>query len=149
MIRSDDGTFALCANNSAIVQEKLDDKPTPIVKTTKVRRISKEKPVSIQLKQTLIRTKKTKHSFGVRFLDRDGIHYILKGVSKTNPLTLEYKRCREQMIQTICETESSVRNRNEPTTFNQVRTIDEIAQCIRTVVNRTVFDDEKRSVRFH
>ncbi|UJR31027.1 hypothetical protein I4U23_018536 [Adineta vaga] len=72
--------------------------------------------------------------------------YSLKKPFSFHTLTLEYDLCRENMIRLMCNTQSITKRRSFLEEFHKTRLIDEVADCLRIIVNDIV-DSEDNSAQ--
>ncbi|CAF1004895.1 unnamed protein product [Adineta ricciae] len=72
--------------------------------------------------------------------------YSLKKPFSCHALTLEYDICREHMIRLMCNTQDTCKRRKYLNEFQKTRLIDEVADCLRTVVN-DIIDNENNSAQ--
>jgi len=70
--------------------------------------------------------------------------YSMKKPSCLHSLTLEYNICREHTIRHMCQTQNIFKRRKFLTKFRNTRLIDEVASCLKTIVNTIVNSEENR-----
>jgi hypothetical protein len=70
--------------------------------------------------------------------------YSMKKIPCLHSLTLEYNICREHTIRHMCHTQDILKRRKFLNKFHQTRLIDEVANCLKTIVNNIVNNEENR-----
>ncbi|CAF4282687.1 unnamed protein product [Rotaria sp. Silwood2] len=166
--RCSDGTFALCMDSSSTKTNKtnnnndqrliissaiLNDQHTN--KTTK-KKISKQKDLfneddsdilllsdkSDTNHRSLINSKEKEKQNQTYVIMKHRRCYLMKKTYRLHSLTIEYNICREHTIRQMCHTQDIIKRRKFLTKFNQIQFIDEIANCLRTIVNHIVNSDD-------
>ncbi|CAF0942458.1 unnamed protein product [Rotaria sp. Silwood1] len=172
--RCSDGTFALCMDSSLTKTNKTNNNnnnnndqrliiSSAILNDQHTNKISKKK-VSKQKDlfneddndilvlsdksdinhQSLINSKGKEKSNQTYVIMKHRRCYLMKKTYRLHSLTVEYNICREHTIRQMCHTQDILKRRKFLTKFNQIQFIDEIANCLRTIVNH-IIDSEDNS----
>jgi len=172
--RCADGTFALCmdsssssssttttnkiSNNdqrfvisSATPNDQQQNKP-PKKKLVKSKEFLNEGDNDIVLlsekpyinNRSLIRSKRIEKSNQTYVVMKHRRSYSMKKLPCLHSLTLEYNICREHTIRHMCHTQNITKQRKFLTKFSKTRLIDEVANCLKTIVNNIVNTEENR-----
>jgi hypothetical protein len=160
--RCPDGTFALCMDSSLnptnktsntdqrlIISSAAFNEPTPKKKALKKKEedndivlIPEKRDVPNQRPLTRSKVKEKVNENYILMKHRSC--YSFKKSPCLHSLTLEYNICRENAIRHRCQTEKILKRRKFLTEFSKTRLIDEIANCLRTIVNQIVDTEENR-----
>jgi hypothetical protein len=68
----------------------------------------------------------------------------MKKISYSHSLTIEYNICREHTIRYMSHTQEIEKRRKFFNKFHNTRLIDEVANCLKTIVNHIVDVEENR-----
>ena len=70
--------------------------------------------------------------------------YSIRNLPCLHALTLEYDVCREYAIRYLCNTQGILQRRKFQPKSHPSRIIDEVAQCLKTVVNNVVSAEDNK-----
>jgi hypothetical protein len=114
-------------NDIIVLAEERDPNPQPSSSSEIIKRpVAKEKPSNTYVLM--------KHRRCYSFRYPPCLH----------PLTLEYNICREHTIRHMCHTQGTLNRRKLKPKPNEHRLSDDVAMCLKTVVNRVVEIEEDR-----
>ncbi|CAF1104089.1 unnamed protein product [Rotaria sordida] len=68
--------------------------------------------------------------------------YLMKKTFRLHSLTLEYNICREHTLRQMCHTQDILKPRKFLTKFHQIQFNNEIANCLRTIVNYIINSED-------
>ncbi|CAF3953011.1 unnamed protein product [Adineta steineri] len=169
--RCQDGTFALCmdssssdttnkANNtnqqfiisSATYNDQQQNKPLK-KKPLKQKELLNEDDNDIVLltekcntnHRSTICLKEKEKNYQSYVLIKHRRFYSLKKPLCLHSLILEYNICREHTIRHMCQTQDILKRRKFITKFSKTRLVDEVADCLRTIVNDIINSEENNS----
>jgi len=172
--RCSDGTFALCmesssSSSSTTTTNKISNNDqrfiissatpndqqqntSPKKKLVKQKECSNEEDNDIFLlseksyinNRSLIRSKRNEKSNQTYVVMKHRRSYSMKKLPCLHSLTLEYNICREHTIRHMCHTQNITKQRKFLTKFSKTRLIDEVANCLKTIVNNIVNTEENR-----
>ena len=167
--RCPDGTFALCMDSSlhpinkltntdhrliissAALQEQVPKKKLlkqkELLSTEEdhdIVLLPEKRAITTTNQRSLIRSKIKEKTNRKYVLMKHRRCYSLKKPTCLHSLTLEYKICREHAIQHICKTENILKRRHFLPKVSNIRLNDVIANCLRTLVNQIVDNEENR-----
>jgi hypothetical protein len=161
-----DGTFALCMDSSLTQTNKianttdqrliissatLNEQPQNKSSTKKIIK-QKELPTEEdnevvfvpEKRDAPVRSKVKEKTNQTYALMKHRRCYSLKKSTCLHSLTLEYNICREHTIRHLSKTEDILKRRRFLRKFSKTRLIDEIANCLRTIVNQIVDNEENK-----
>ncbi|CAF1667278.1 unnamed protein product [Rotaria magnacalcarata] len=162
--RCSDGTFALCMDSSshkvstndqrliissATPSNQQQNKPAK-KKNSKLKESSNEdeNDAAVVSEKSHTNHRLLKHSKGkgkqnqTYVLMKHRRCYLMKKNSRLHSLTLEYNICREHTIRQMCLTQNILKQRKFLAKLHSTQFIDDIAICLRTIVNRIVNSEE-------
>ncbi len=165
--RCSDGKFALCMDSSSSTTSKVTNTDQRLIissatfneqqqtkpakkKIVTQKKLSNEEDKDLVLlpenrdnkQQELIHSKEKRYRSYVLMKHRR--NYSLKKPPCLHSLTLEYNVCRENTIRQMCHTQDILKRRKFLRKFHKTRLIDEVADCLRTIVNHIVNSGENR-----
>jgi hypothetical protein len=168
--RCSDGTFALCMDSSLSTTNKISTNdqqfiissatPTdqhqnklPKKKILQKNQLSREEDNDIVLitdkretnhRRSLVQSKRKEKHNQTYVIMKHRRCYSMKKPSYSHSLTLEYNICREHTIRYMSHTQEIEKRRNFLNKFHNTRLIDEVANCLKTIVNNIVNAEENR-----
>lgn len=167
--RCTDGTFALCMDSSmkpTTTNKKVNNDQRLVISSgipadQQVNKSSKKKSSEItdtspegnrpttsvipkreRTTRSSTRTKRDQKSNKTYALMKHRSFYSTKKSPCLHALTLEYNISREHTIRQISRTEHIDKRRTVSQTFSRTRLIDEVANCLKTIVNQIVDHDQ-------
>jgi hypothetical protein len=156
--RCTDGTFALCMDSSTTnkisnnVQRRIISSATPTADQyqTKlpIKQNSPQEGNDIVLitenHRSLINSKRKEKQNQMYILMKHRRCYSIKKKSCLHSLTLEYNICREHTIRQMSHTNDYKKRRKPFKIYSNTRLIDEVANCLKMVVNNIVDNEENK-----
>jgi hypothetical protein len=132
--------------SSATFNEQQQNKPA------KKKKLSNEEDNDLVLlpenhdnkQRALIHSEENEKRYRSYVLMKNRRTYSLKKPPCLHSLTLEYNVCRENTIRQMCHTQDILKRRKFLIEFHKTRLIDEVADCLRTIVNHVVNSGENR-----
>jgi len=94
--------------------------------------------------RSLIRSKRSEKPNQTYVVMKHRRCYSMKKLPCLHSLTLEYNICREHTIRHMSHTQNITKRRKFLTKFSKTRLIDEVASCLKTIVNNIVNSEENR-----
>jgi len=133
--RCQDGPFALCMDSSTKSTTNDQQQRTIISSANPAEQTQNQSP-----KKKFLQSNEHLKTTPTSIFMKQRNDFLLKKPSYSHSFTLEYNICRQQMIQKLNKTKIY----SKPTSCS-LRLIDEVANCLKTIVNQIIEQEDSQS----